>query len=334
MKFRILSLPFMFFIVGCIVTSVYYGQVVAAKQDKIEKLKVEMLSLQKGISILRSSSSQSKPDTHISNDVEDVAETAAVHIEAAQTAPEQFTSSDKPSTPIDSGLPLFDTSAELVIAEGPDVILESTEFQKEMAKIELKQSISEISKTLDLTDEQETELEDLLTLKSNQEFESLNPMFEEIMKSDQMQVLSEAEFNEKMELASQAQNKIQQEFLDGASALLSSEQMEKYQSLEVMKAKMKFEKQSAFFKQEVYALVPQLDEYQKQQINNLYDEISGDEAFSEQVKLGSFGSSHPDNFDNPGSNPLNTFDQRIHQILTPEQLAARNEALEKMFQQN
>ncbi len=210
-----------------------------------------------------------------------------------------------------------------------DAHFNTSEFAKSMSRVELDSAIFELSKLLPLSDEEAQSLAALLTHKNNQEIELLNPIFNDGSDYPGTDEEREAEYNLKWDAAEGERRRIQDEFTQAVGELLSQEQFETYQAIEQEKIKVELQRNAIYMTQELYSLVPDLDESQKDQVKKLFNSSVENGSELGTIEIGSFGTYY--RYSNSDIYLIKDIDSQLEHILSSDQLNAKEKAQAIMY---
>lgn len=202
-----------------------------------------------------------------------------------------------------------------------DAHFQSIEFTKAASQLDLANALPELTLALALSDEQTQALTKLLNEKNDAEIELLNPYYQSKMQDMDANPFIEPQ-NEQAELdnLNLERDAINQRFTSKLSQHLSDQQITRYHQFEQQKLAQQAQYNQFFSSQSYFAMLPSLDASQKQVILDLHQQAYEQQLTNLEVKIGSFGTAHPQN------NEVNFFqniDMQINQILTAEQLATK-----------
>ncbi|MBE0364651.1 hypothetical protein PULV_a2393 [Pseudoalteromonas ulvae UL12] len=203
-----------------------------------------------------------------------------------------------------------------------DSHFQSVEFAKAAAMIEVNFAINEISTALGLNAQQLTELRTLLHEKNNAEIELMTPYYQR-MALDNNPFVSPEQDQAEIEAINIERAAIQQRFEQHIVQHLTSQQLESYHQLEKQKILQQHELDKFYSTQSYFAMLPNLQDSQKQVILDIYQQSYQQSISNIDVKLGAFGTAHRQFYQN--EHPMQAVEAQIDQILTPEQLATKQQ---------
>ncbi|SFC86571.1 hypothetical protein [Pseudoalteromonas denitrificans] len=196
------------------------------------------------------------------------------------------------------------------------------DFLKSTLTMQLSPVTAELTNRLALSDAQSTALAQLLKQKAEADIDANAPMLEEMVNGDTKALLEKSfdgELDEnEVDLAIKDLLTLNQEnYQEELSDLLTSDQLETYQSFEQEKQQQEFEMVMAMESNMVISQIPSLNEYQKKEINRFFQQRQVDFL---DVKIGTYGSPFAQsNMDNDPQ--LRThLQEQLEQLLSAEQL--------------
>lgn len=214
-----------------------------------------------------------------------------------------------------------DAAAELDFS-AIDTHFQSLEFAKAAATIEANFALSEINHTLSLNEQQLSALSTLLHEKNNAEIELMTPYYQR-MASNNNPFLSPEQDQSELDAINLERDAIQSQFEQKLTQHLSAAQIDSYHDLEKQKIVQQHELDKFYSTQSYFAMLPDLQDSQKQVILDIYQQSYQQNMANVAVKLGAFGTAHRQFYQ--GEHPMQAVEAQIDQILTPEQLAKKKQ---------
>jgi len=193
--------------------------------------------------------------------------------------------------------------------------MSSPAFLKAMVPMMLSSVIKTLTKNLELSEDQSTELEKLMTKKSYADIDAMTPMLAmENMSDDESFEKNEPSEEMKRELKEKTDKNLK-EYQEKVNNLLSGDQIKKYKKYEFEKLKKNNDNLINWKKDFISTAIPELDENQKKDLYEIYDNVY--RVKEENIEIGDSLS----DFSNGSENDKYlTIEEDIINALTYEQL--------------
>jgi len=202
------------------------------------------------------------------------------------------------------------------------------DFLKSTLAMQLSPVTSELTHTLNLSDEQSKSLADLLKKKAEADIDANTKVLEKMVNGDAKEMIEDSLSGKQdesdaglaaKELMAINQRDYQQKLMD----IISEEQLEQYQAFEQDKQQQQYQMAMNMQSNMTMSQIPSLEEYQKSEIRQFFQQSHTNLP---EVKIGTFGSSFAQSHTSADPTFHVNLQQQLEQVLTPEQLKGYNQS--------